>query len=209
MFPLGILRRRLAYAANEVLHLDFQGANGSTTITDSLGRHTPTVVGSAAISTAWASSGTSSLLLPSGANYVQVRATVSFDFIHTGDFSYKCVIKANSLASILLVFYNTTAANGGTNGTTMMFYMVVLPTSGLLKVNAGPVILTGTAVVAGTPQTVELRRVGSTVSLIQDGVTTATATNSLSWGGGYLGIGGNSATVHFNGYIDQFVVTEN
>jgi hypothetical protein len=198
-----------AFAANEVLHLDFEGANGSTTITDSLGRHSPIAFGSAAISTAWASSGTSSLSLPSGANYVQVRATVSTDFIHAGDFSYKCVIKVNSLASILLVFFNTNSVNGGTNGTTMMFNMTVTPTSGLLKVTAGPVFLTGTAVVAGTPQTVELRRVGSTVSLIQDGVTTATASNSSSWGSGYLGIGGNSATVHFNGYIDQFVVTKN
>jgi hypothetical protein len=140
---------------------------------------------------------------------VQVRATVSFDFIHAGDFSYKCVIKANSLASILLVFINTNGANGGTSGTTMMFNMIITATTGLLKVTAGPVILTGTAVVAGTPQTVELRRVGSTVSLIQDGVTTATASNSSSWGSGYLSIGGNSATVHFNGYIDQFVVTKN
>lgn len=198
-----------AFAANEVLHLDFEGANGSTTITDSLGRHTPTVVGSAAISTAWSSAGTSSLLLPSGANYVQVRATSSTDFIHAGDLSYKCVIKANSIASTLLVFFVTNAVNGGADGTTTRFYMTVTATTGLLKLNAGSVILTGTAVVAGTSQTVELKRVGSTVSLIQDGVTTATAYSTTIWGSGYLGIGGNSATVHFNGYIDQFVVTKN
>ena len=209
MFPLGVLRRRLAYAANEVLHLDFEGANGSTTITDSLGRHSPIAFGSAAISTAWSSAGSSSLLLPSGANYVQVRATSSTDFIHPADFSYKCKVKLTSCAANYVLFYNTNSTSGGADGSTGRFYIFINASTGIVKVNAGYVILTGTAVVAGVPQIVELRRVGSTVSLIQDGVTTATATNSSSWGSGYLGIGGNSATIHFNGYIDQFVVTKN
>jgi len=198
-----------AYAANEVLHLDFEGANGSTTITDSLGRHSPIAFGSAAISTAWYSAGSSSLLLPSGPNYVQVRATSSPDCIHSGDFSYKCVIKVNSLSAIIIVFINTNSTSGGTSGTAAKFYMQVTNTSGLLKVlTGGGPSLTGTALTVGVAQTVEFKRVGNTISLIQDGVTTATATNTSTWGSGFLNLGGNSATLHFNGCIDQFVVTQ-
>ena len=49
---------------NSTLYLAFEGANGSTTTTDSTGRHTPTLENGAIISTAQVLRGTSSLRLP-------------------------------------------------------------------------------------------------------------------------------------------------
>lgn len=139
---------------------------------------------------------------------MQVRATLSSDFIHAGDFSYKCKVKMISISAIYMLFSNTNSTSGGADGTTARFSVTTNASTGIVKVNAGGVVLTGTAVTVGVVQEIEVRRVGNTVSLIQDGVTTATVTSTTTWGAGYLGIGGNSATVHFNGYVDKFVVTK-
>jgi hypothetical protein len=201
-----------AYTASmhEVLRLDFEGTNGSTTIVDSTGRHSPVAYNGASISTAWAATGSSSLYLPSVSldDYVQVDATANNDFIHTGDFRYKGVIKMTSLYSNYVMFWNTNALGGGVDTTTQKFFVQVTSGTGQIRVRVATTSMLGTAVTIGIPQTIELSRVGNTVSLIQDGVTTATMTSNTVWGSGFLSLGGNGGALAFKGYIDNFVVQE-
>jgi len=63
-----------------VLQLEFEGTHGSTTITDSTGRHSPTAHGGAAISTAEFVYGSSSLALGGAGQYVSVPNSSDFDF---------------------------------------------------------------------------------------------------------------------------------
>jgi len=83
--------RRAAYDANTLLMCHFDGANGSTTITDAVGRHTLTAVGDAQISTAQAKFG-QSLLMAGDGNYVSVPPSADFA-LGTADFTIEQFVR--------------------------------------------------------------------------------------------------------------------
>lgn len=199
--------------ANEVLHLDFDGPDGSTTFTDATGRHVPTAAGSAAISTDTSYDGTSSLKLQPGKNFVRCNgATGSSDFIFLGDFSINCYAKINSFAALYAIYFVESGIGGGFDLTARTF-MLAVTTTGVVQVRsglaAGGVIITGPTITSGAWHNFVLKRVGSTVTLEVDGATAGTYSNSAQWGNGQIYIGGNNSTANMNGYVDKFIVTKN
>lgn len=78
---MGIIINSHRTASKEVIRLDFEGTNGSTTILDSTSRHSPTVVGACTISTAQSRFGSSSLRLPGASgDFGQTDTSDSMDF---------------------------------------------------------------------------------------------------------------------------------
>ncbi len=80
MFPLGVLKKRLA-VLQEILNLQFEGANNSTVFSDSssYARTVSTAFGTPKISTAQSAEGLSSLLLD-GVSGISVPDSNSLDF---------------------------------------------------------------------------------------------------------------------------------
>ena len=202
MFPLALLNPSTP-AVDLVLLMHF-----NTDFSDSTGRHIPTTYGSPTISNSIYAEGGGSLSLPSGTNFVRCNgATVSDDFIFLGNFSIKCKARFNTLSSLQCVFFTTANDSAGFDSSYKVF-MLTVSTAGIVEVRplSGSVVLSGGSVVINAWYDFELKREGSTVSLVVNDVTVDTMTNSSQWGKGQIYIGGNLASVHMNGYIDSFEV---
>lgn len=184
-------------------------ASFNTDFSDSTGRHIPTTYGSPIISNSNYAEGGGSLSLPGGTNFVRCNgATVSDDFIFLGNFSIKCKARFNTLSSIQCVFFANTADDSvGFDGSYKTF-MLTVSTAGIVEVRSlnGVVGLSGGSVVINAWYDFELKREGSTVSLVVNDVTVDTVTDSSQWGKGQIYIGGSLATVRMAGYIDSFEV---
>lgn len=200
--------------ANEVLHLDFDGANGSTTFTDSTGRHVPTAAGTAAISTDRSYDGATSLKLATGKNYVRCNGGVSStDFSFPGDFSIRCQAYLNSTASLIVLWFAGASSDSSGFDSTAKTFMLSIAAGGTVQLRSGlatgGVIITGSVIAAGAWHDIMITRTGSLISMIVNGSTVGTYSNSATWGNGEIFIGGNNASINFNGYVDKFVVTKN
>lgn len=81
MFPLGVLKKEQVGGLQEILNLQFEGANNSTVFTDSssYARTVSTAFGTPKISTAQSAEGASSLLLD-GVSGISVPDSNSLDF---------------------------------------------------------------------------------------------------------------------------------
>ena len=205
MFPLALLNASSpSVDPNLVLLMHF-----NTDFSDSTGRHIPTTYGSPTISNSIYAEGGGSLSLPGGTDFVRCNgATVSDDFIFLGNFSIKCKARFNTLSSLQCVFYANTANNSaGLEGSYKVF-MLTVSTAGIVEVRplSGSVVLSGGSVVINAWYDFELKREGSTVSLVVNDVTVDTMTNSYQWGKGQIYIGGSPATIPMDGYIDSFEV---
>ena len=206
MFPLALLNAASPPVdpTNLVLLMHF-----NTDFSDSTGRHIPTTYGSPTISNSIYAEGGGSLSLPSGTNFVRCNgATVSDDFIFLGNFSIKCKARFNTLSTYQCVFFANTANDSEGFDNSYKVFMLVASTSGIVEVRplSGSVVLSGGSVVINAWYDFELKREGSTVSLVVNDVTVDTMTNSSQWGKGQIYIGGNLSTIHMNGYIDSFEV---
>ncbi len=184
-------------------------ASFNTDFSDSTGRHIPTTYGSPIISNSIYAEGGGSLSLPGGTNFVRCNgATVSDDFIFLENFSIKCKARFNTLSSIQCVFFANENDSAGYDGSYKTF-MLTVSTAGIVEVrslNGGGVVLSGGSVVINAWYDFELKREGSTVSLVVNDVTVDTMTNSSQWGQGQIYIGGSMPTIHMAGYIDSFEV---
>ncbi len=206
MFPLALLNASSpSVDLNLVLLMPFDN-----NFTDSTGRHIPTTYGSPTISNSIYAEGGGSLSLPSGTNFVRCNgATVSDDFIFLENFSIKCKARFNTLSSFQCVFFaNTANDSAGYDGSYKVF-MLNVSTAGIVEVRSsggGAVVLSGGSVVINAWYDFELKREGSTVSLVVNDVTVDTMTNSSQWGQGQIYIGGSLPTIHMDGYIDSFEV---
>lgn len=193
----------------EVLRLEFEGVDGSTTFTDLTGRHTLNVVGSPTISTAQFFTGTSSANFPATHSILECAGASpvrSNDFIHTGNFKYRLAFRCDSVSS-QQIFTNSPSNAGGYSGYTSRFNLTVQSGVLSLRTNSNQAVITTGSIAANTWYDVIIERVGSIVTLYKNGVSVGTYTSSSTWGSGGLFLGINNSASML-GYIGIFVVTQ-
>ncbi len=183
---------------NDVLTLSFEGADASTTITDtSTTPKTCAATGNTHISTAQFHSGSSSCQFDGTNDYIQINDHADFDMAE--DFSIIC--------------WGYWTANTATNN--VIFYMDV-PSSNL-KVyrsssntlrfdRAGSLAINGaTTITNNVWHKIELKRVGSTITLLLDDASQGTQTYASMMQPTSFFIGTTSGGLEgMNGYIDDF-----
>lgn len=194
------------YLSAVVALLHFDGANGSTTITDQKG-HTFTIGGGAALSTAQQRFGGSSLYLNGTSQYIQSATSVDWD-MGSNDFTIEMFIRPAAAITARQDLLNRFSTYGlGIN----------IFDSGVLRAYSttaadGLVYITGSTVVTHDVwHHIAYVRSGSTLYLFLDGVLQGSATLSGEYAAisQDLTIGRDPAgTRHFNGYIDEFRITK-
>lgn len=190
--------------------LDFGGADGSTVFTD----QNPSIIwtpgGTAQIDT---SLGDQRGLFDGAGAYISTPDHPVLQF-GTGAFSIKFTVRFNSTAGYQTIcskgYYNDTPGGWliqtGNGDGLFNFYLLNNPgTTDTLVVSDSGTISTG------VDYAMEINRVGTTVSLIRDGVTKATATSALNISNtSDMSIGGGSNTGYnnfwFNGWIKNWLV---
>lgn len=154
-----------SFSGRTVLNLQFEGADGSTTITDlSAVPHTVTAVGNAQIDTAQAQSGASSLLLDGTGDYLELDGSSDFAF---GIKPFDITIGAR---------YSTVAGTrflyDARPTTTQGFYPTIYLTGGTLRffTNGADRITGTTSLSTGVWYTIKLQRRGTSTKLLLNGV---------------------------------------
>jgi hypothetical protein len=192
--------------AYTVLLLHFDGADASTTFTDSsASAHTITPAAQAQIDSAQSKFGGTSMRVDGTLDRIQVATSANFD-MGTGDFTVDFWIRFNS--SIRQYIWELGSEN------TAAF--VVTPSSGLIEVYGAPgsfVITAGSTVFStATWYHIALVRNGNAWTVYRDGTSyVSNASDSRAWGSsafpaqvGSSG-GGNVVT---NGWIDEFRISK-
>jgi hypothetical protein len=185
------------------LFLEMEGANGSTTFTDSSPNgYTVTANGGAAISTAQFFSGSSSAFFDGVDDYLSV--TVPGGLNGTGNWRmtfYAYPIGGGGNSHSLFVSRSSGISNDGFD----MLSGLRISTSGALIIN------TSTALTLNVWTKVTIERIGDTLTRKYNDVTNGTGGLlflSINWTGTSFRIGGNpwpSGNLgYFRGYIDQF-----
>ncbi|WP_287740066.1 LamG-like jellyroll fold domain-containing protein [Diaphorobacter sp.] len=207
---LGAVPRPAASASGEVLRLEFDGADGSTTIVDTYGKPISRS-GAVVLSTAQAYSGASSGYFPGGtSDYLTTPASADFNF-GAGDFSVKAAVYPTALSGLRILVTNR-ASSGSDAG---IFFL--LSGTALRGLSWGPAAgttmsdITGGTLVLNAWQRVEYRRVsGQFQLLINDAVVASSAvlasaiadsTNALR-----IGVDPSTTGRQYAGYMDQLVV---
>jgi hypothetical protein len=200
-----------AYTDGYNMLLHFDGANGSTTVTDSsTSPKTMTAYGGATISTTKSKFGGASLYLP-GTSGSRVQAANSSDFVFgTGDFTVETWINLSALSSGYSGYYSTIfdTRSSGQDG-----LLLCLNSSRKIIAYSNPsVFLTSNTVInTDTWYHVVLSRKGSNFYLFINGVLDSSASASITLSQNGLFIGNNfdwniASGIAFNGYIDEFRV---
>jgi hypothetical protein len=182
----------------------FNGADGSTTMTDTTGR-VWTASGNAQLDTAQFHEGTSSLLLDGTGDYISTVNTS--DIQASGDFRIECRIRPANVTSLRTICAKRSAGTAE--------YVFTITAAGKLAITAfgggGASVLavTGTTTfVVNTWYTVALERVGTLWSLYVNGVLDGSGTESgaVNTGTNALRIGRDDTNTarDFNGHIDVF-----
>lgn len=196
-----------------LMHMD--GANNSTTFTDS-GPNTLTITpsGNTKISTAQSKFGGASGYLDGTGDWLSVANNAVFQF-GTGDFTIEMWIYAAASGDLtLLCNGNATFSGSGSTGAVYLALNVVSSTRVVrFGSNTNNPIITGTTAIASNQwYHIALARNGTTLRLFVDGALDATATNNeslnISNNGMLIGRAGWSAGLMFNGYIDDLRITK-
>lgn len=188
-----------------LLHLD--GANGSTTITDSSGTpKTITRSGGAAISTAQSRFGGASLYL----NGTTDALSFSDVSLGTGDFCVEMFFRTASSVQYAQLIGNE--ASGGASGYTLLLNNNSSTGGQIALYRQGNFVLSSSSGDWSDDawHHVALVRSGTTVTLWIDGTSYGTATDSNSYSGGTYYIGRNNEFAPRNvvGYIDEVRITK-
>lgn len=194
------------------LLIHFDGANGSTNITDDVG-NIVTVSGDAQISTAQSKFGGSSGLFDGTGDYISVPDSSSWSF-GSGDFTVDCWVYFNSFSGTPAIFAQ--GFSGGTDlfylqvGTTTLQCVATVSSAVKLNLSASHGMTTSgwyhIAVVggwAGTPSNVAVTVNGT--SIVSGAITGGSMPNAS----GNLYIGSiDGSTQSLNGYIDEFSISK-
>ena len=184
--------------------LHFDGANGSTTFTDSGPNAVAfTRAGNAQISTAQSVFGGASGLFDGTGDYITTPGTAAFVF-GTGDFSIEFRIRTTDNNCVPVDFY-------GGNG-----WQVYIDGSGFLQwYTSSPIKTTSSAINNGVWHDIAICRASGMLSIYVDGVASGSAvshTQNLSTTNTYLAVGGQVSTrspgYDFSGNIDELRVTK-
>lgn len=195
------------YASNVSLHLKMDGANGSTTFTDSSPNALAvTAVGNAQISTTQSRYNGSAGYFD-GNGYLNLSSSTGMLFA-TGDFTAEFWFYANSLSataySALMGFHN-----GGTED-----WGAFARSNGVWIYGGGVGLVGGGTVATGTWHHFAASRSGSTVRTFLNGTQVGIATNVT---GNYTNNAGNIFRIgddytainpSFNGFIDELKITK-
>jgi hypothetical protein len=195
------------YASNVSLYLQMNGANGSTTFTDSSPNAlTVTAAGNAQISTTQSKYNGSAGYFD-GNGYLNPSSSTGMLFA-TGDFTVEFWFYANSLSataySALMGFHN-----GGTED-----WGAFARSNGIWIYGGGVGLVGGGTVATGTWHHFAASRNGSTVTTFLNGTQVGIATNVT---GNYTNNAGNIFRIgddytainpSFNGYIDELKITK-
>lgn len=196
------------YASNVSLHLKMDGANGSTTFTDSgPNALAVTAVGNAQISTTQSKYNGSAGYFDGSTGYLSLTGNSSFQF-GTGDFTVEAwVYNISADANIQQTFLDTRGAATATPFTfgiyeaKLFFYDgTVIQSSSII--NSGP----------GPWYHFAACRSNGRLRLFINGLTYYNASNTTNITTGantiYIGRGFDSAAYYTNGYIDELKVTK-
>jgi len=201
--------------SNVSLLLHGNGANGSTTITDSSpSPKTVTPVKNAQISTAQSKFGGGSIAFDGTGDCLTIPSSVDFNF-GTGDFTIEAWCRFDSAADIAIV-----SGRGPTNGS-LMFRRLGDNTLRLGRNNVA-FDLNSAALSWSTGQFYHLATVknGGTAYLFRDGVQVATGSNTQSYsmtagsdsnwavGAGQSNSNDSTLGLFINGYIDELRITK-
>lgn len=196
------------YWSNVVSLLEFEGADGSTTIVDAKGKIW-TAHGDARLSTARKVGGVSSLQLDGAGDYISTPYHADFDF-GTGDFTIEWFQYINTLKAISPIDFRGGSASSprpmlyntfSPAGTDLFYYL-----NGANRITAP----SGTMVTA-TFQHCALCRVSGVTRLFVGGVQRgASYADAASYTNAGVFIGRNTATIDrdFNGNFDGWRVTK-
>ncbi len=202
--------------SNLVALLHFDGANGSTTITDSSqAAKTYTVAGNAAISTAQSISGGSSLALDGSGDWAQTTAGLSDFAFGAGDFTVATWYKhVGAPANPVLVDFYRTATAGSWQ--LAIGYTAANKAQWIVStVGATVVASSSTTVTDGAWHHIAVTRAGGTLRLFVDGVVEATVTDATTYSGTSVTtfavgaqVTSRNSAYDTNGYIDEVVVAK-
>jgi len=192
------------YASNVSLHLKMDGANGSTTFTDSSPNALAvTAVGNAQISTAQSKYNGSAGYFDGTGDYLSIAANSAID-LGSGDFTIEFWVRpAAKTNAVDAVFgygnYSCMFYHNGTNWTLEM------SSTG----SSNQLVITCT-VTLNTWQHIAIVRNGSSIVVYKDGVSSATGTftGTVTTNARTLRIGDNGNSQNINGYIDELKITK-
>ena len=189
-----------------LLHMD--GANGSTTFTDSSSNaFTMTAAGNAQISTTQSKFGGASGYFDGNGDTVTASANAAFAF-GTGDFTIEGWFYSLTSGTSQRGMVDSRTVAIGTNG------LMLRENNGgfLVYLNNATILSTTTGRVANQWQHLALVRSGTTLTLYVDGVSKATATVSTNLTDNRFRLSGfvdTQATPYaYNGYIDDLRITK-
>jgi len=197
-----------SYASSVSLYLQMNGANGSTTFTDSSPNAlTVTAAGNAQISTTQSKYNGSAGYFDGNGDTLTIPANAVFA-LGTGDYTIEGWFYSLTSGTSLRGMVDFRTATTGTNG-----LMLRENDAGfLVYLNSATLLSTTTGRVANQWQHVALVRQGTTVTLYVDGVSQTTATSSTNLTDNIMRISGfvdtQSSVYAYNGYIDNFKITK-
>lgn len=196
--------------ANVSLLLHMDGANASTTFTDSSsGARTMTAHGGAAISTAQSEFGGASGTFPSNGSYVSTPNNAAFQF-GTGDFTIEGWVRPTAFTNAEGIVIGLVQV--GTNN----LWFLCTNTAGKLKYQNNPinVVTTVAAMTLNTWNHVAVTRSGTTTRIFLNGNLEASVSDSFNYGNSpsfSLTVGGDNVgatSAQFFGFLDDMRVTK-
>lgn len=196
----------LGYLVTSLLH--FEGANGSTTITDQVSGNTWVAAGNAKLTTTSPLYGSSSLICDGTGDFIYANGGTNFTY-GTGDFTLEFSFTPASLAAdqVLLDF-----RPNGSNGA---YPCLQLSTGGIVRYYVSTAYkITGTAtLVVGTRYRIAISRVSGVTRMFVDGVQDGsnwadTSNYAVSASRPYIGISGSNGLNGANGKFDEFRSTK-
>jgi hypothetical protein len=185
-----------------LLHMD--GANGSTTFTDSsLNALTVTRTGTPAISTSQSKYGGSSVALSGTADRLDVASNALFAF-GTGDFTVEFWVYFNSISTSFVQLYDTYVTGG------FSFYWSGSASTLIISNRSANQIVQAWSPSANTWYHLAVSRSGTSLRLFINGTVLGSTAASTSYVQGALQIGGTADNTSYslNGYVDDLRITK-
>lgn len=203
-----------AHYQSVVALLNCNGANGSTTITDSAPTpKTFTSQGNANISTAQSKYGGASLLLDGAGDWVQTTSNLADFRFGAGNFTCEAWIRTTAGNKIIFDFYGTSQSGGWQLYINSSGYLVWYTSTGGSAIAVATA--TTAAVTSGSWVHVAACRSGTTLRLFVNGVKVAEASDSYNYNNTTItpfAIGAQvfsrNATYDFSGHIDDVRITK-
>lgn len=187
------------YWSNTKLLIHADGANGSTTITDSTGINSISVAGNAQISTAQYKYGTASLSLDGAGDYITAPSIPAFG---TGDWTIETFIRLTDTTNFR-TFYST-------NGATKYLYFFVYNGKFYMSTGSNNITSTNTFSTNTWYHAALCKASGSTrlfINGVQEGLTYTDTNDYTARPGGVLIGTETGANNYVSGYLDEYRIT--